>query len=372
MFSQRPSNKKIKINLNSILNFSRKSDCKAVDPLLWGYAASQLDNDASEKVIAHIAHCSICRQHLETYRQTVTGIAALRERQIPASLTTWYALQVKLASEAVAQPMLALTHSSNHSAMNKLIRKMLPTGFTLRSSVLLRFGSCGALAAACLLLGMMTTWHDRARKPSVESASVGLTNSGDALGQRGGNKVKQIASHLPTPHASLGSLLSDTDAAHSGYNEANETSPHLVRQNSKLKQGMNASRLVLSSSSARRHLLRNFTKDRFLKNSFLKNSFSRKSLSKSIATQTAAVTKKSRWTLDAAGMETGMETGTKTEQGQASTEFVLTSVEESRKTRPDYVMDSVDSNAQNIALQSNNKSLKIDLNKQTVKEIQGW
>lgn len=75
-----------------------KRECRRVETLLWIMAQGKVDDRQTERVQAHLRHCPACRAQWEACRQTQAGLAALRDRPVPASQTGWLTVQARLAA----------------------------------------------------------------------------------------------------------------------------------------------------------------------------------------------------------------------------------------------------------------------------------
>lgn len=339
MFSQRPRKNNLKINLN---NF-RKFDCKTIEPLLWRHAANQLQSDDNARVLIHLAQCDTCCQSLEAYRQTVTGITALRGRQVPTSLTTWHTLQARLATETKTK--------AARSESWFFMRNFLPAGFTIRSSFIFRLAGSTGLAAAFLLIGIMTTWHNKPDNTSYlhkgkhESQIIGMNNPELSPA----NSAALLKPYIANP------FLVEQRSKERPNRRIASVSPLLVKPGSLQPHTIALMFRLKANNRSGSHFTRRSWKTYShgdLRKSSIKNSLQ------------VAASKKLAWTLPANGMEV--------EVGQAATDFVLTTVEDNRKTQTNYVMDSVDTDTQNAVMQAKIESSNRDKNMPTSKEMQGW
>src|SRR4051794_5507141 len=83
------------------------SDCRAVSDLLWNYTAHRLGEDDVERVERHLAACDLCRAEVQSYRQTVEALTAMRSGPVLESRRGWHELQTRLSAPS-RRPLLAL------------------------------------------------------------------------------------------------------------------------------------------------------------------------------------------------------------------------------------------------------------------------
>jgi hypothetical protein len=326
-----------KVNIIKYLNKLRglpmlsKRKCKRIEPLLWGYAAARLPEAETARVQRHLNTCKDCREQMKAYGQTVEGVAILRVRPVPVSLSNWQDVQRRLDTTPPVPARLSPLFSFRAAV----------AGFALAGM-------------ACLLVGIMT-----ARKQGTSATEEAeLSSLVKEVKEQSGVKPFKKYSHF-----SKRFIAESSDAARFGNKYGNKwmqgedrTAPtpffvqadmpapikklHVFRRNGHYR-----------IAARRRH-------HKYLHSSY---QLARRSEQKAPIVQPVQIVSLSP-DMSAPVPQFGVE--------REQPEYVLTTIVDSGPRPRDFVMDTMTADAQNVGSTSYSSCNTSD--NENGKEIRGW
>lgn len=75
--------------------------CKSISPLLWEFASQTLKQEDQNRIAAHLETCADCRESLEVYRETRTGLSVYKNLPVPQSTLVFQELNARIVQKGI-------------------------------------------------------------------------------------------------------------------------------------------------------------------------------------------------------------------------------------------------------------------------------